>query len=77
MLHSICKGLVEVLGEGWAWIVGQDADEHNRIILNMGACIVLLGKELANLGGGGGGGLGTGLCSLDDGREVEDFLALA
>jgi len=43
----------------------------------MWACIVLLGKELANLGGGGGGGLGTGLCSLDDGREVEDFLALA
>jgi hypothetical protein len=42
----------------------------------MRACVILLGKELANLVGGGGSSLGTGLGGFDDSREMEDFFAL-
>jgi hypothetical protein len=76
VLHCIRKALVKVLREGWAWVVGQNADEHDRIVLDMGACVILLGKELANLVGGGGSSLGTGLGGFDDSWEMEDFFAL-
>ena len=77
MLHCIRKALVEVLRKGWAWVVGQNADEHDRIVLDMRARVVLLGKKLANLACCSGSSLGTGLGGFDDSWEVEDFFALA
>ena len=76
VLDRVGKGLVEVLGKGGAGIVGQDADEHDGVVLHVGPVVVVLGQEDAHLTGGGGGGGGAGNGGLDDGGQVEDFLAL-
>lgn len=76
MLHCVGERLVEVLREGRARIVGQDANEHDGIVLDVCARVVLLGEELADLGGSGGGGRRAGLGGFDDGGEMEDFFAL-
>jgi hypothetical protein len=76
MLHCVRELLVHVLGEGLARVIGQYPDEHDGIVLDMRAVIVLLGEELANL-------LGGCRCSswacdggLDNRGEVQHFFAL-
>jgi hypothetical protein len=76
MLHGIGELLVEVFGEGWARVVGEDANEHDGIVLDMRSLVVLLGEELADLRGCCGGRRRAALSCFDDGREMEDFLAL-
>lgn len=49
MLHRVGEVLIKVLGKGRAWIVGQDANEHDRIVLDMWCLVVLLGQEFADL----------------------------
>jgi hypothetical protein len=76
MLHRIGELLVQVLGKGRTWVVGEDPDEHDGIVLHMGARVVVFGQELADLGscrlrcGGARDG------GLDDGGQVEDFFSL-
>jgi hypothetical protein len=76
VLDRVREALVNVLGEGLTRVVGQDAYDHDSIILYMRAGIVLLGEELANL-------CGRRCCSawtcdggFDDSGEVEHFFAL-
>ena len=76
-LYGIGKGLVQILGEGGPWVVRQDSDEHNSIVLDMGAAVVLLGEEGAYLSRGGGSCVGAGDGRLDDGGEMKHLFALA
>ena len=76
ILDCIGKVLVEVLGEGSSRVVGEDANEHYGIVLGMGASVILFGQKLADLGSGRRCCAGTCDGRLDDGGQVQDFLAL-
>lgn len=75
VLDRLGELLVEVPREGRARVVGEDAHEHDGVVLVRGLEVVAPGEVLADearaLGGGGGGGLG----GVDDGGEEEDFVA--
>jgi hypothetical protein len=70
------KFIIQVPGEGLSWIVGQDANKHNGIVLPRWPRIIFFAQKLANdtsaLGSGSWGRLG----SVDDGGEEQDFIAL-
>ena len=76
MLDCVGELLVEVLGEGGSWVVGQDPNEHDGIVLDMRAVEVLLGEEDADLSCGGCGCVGACDGGLDNGRQVEDLFTL-
>lgn len=76
MLDSIGEWLVEVLGEGLAWVVGQYPNEHNRIVLDVWTRVVLLGKKRSDLPCGSSCCSGTRDGGFDNSREMEDFFAL-
>ena len=77
ILYRVGKGLVQVLGKRGPRVVGQDPDEHDGIVLDMGTIEVVLGEEGANLSRGGGGCIWAGDGRLDNGGEMEHFFALA
>lgn len=76
MLDRVGELLVDVFGEGSTGVVGQDPYEHDGIVLDMGAIVVVFGEKLADLGSSCLGGLGTCDGGFNDGRQVEDFFAL-
>lgn len=67
---------VEVLGEGLAGVVGKYADEHDGVVLHIGALKVFFGKEFADAVCGFPGGVWRRLGGFDDDRKVEDFFTL-
>jgi hypothetical protein len=75
VFDRVGKLLVHVLGEGGAGVVGQYPDEHDGIVLHMGAVIVLLGEELADLGASSGCRAGACDSGLDNRGQVEYFFA--
>lgn len=52
IFYSRDKFGIEVASEGLAWIVGQDADQHDGIVLN--SRFVVLGEAFSDLVGCGG-----------------------
>jgi len=68
---------IDVAGKGGAWVIGQDANEHDGIVLNMGSRRVLHGQILADVLGGDGSSGGRRLGSFDNDGQMEDLLALA
>lgn len=67
---------VKILGEAVTRVVGEDAHQHNRIVLDMVRGLDRGGEVFANahssLFGGGGARLGA----LNDEREVNELISL-
>ncbi len=75
LLHSPHKLPIEVPCERRAGIIGKDADQHDRIVLDIRLRAPFFRQEASDLlrrsGGGGWGGFG----GFDDDGEVKHFLA--
>lgn len=67
--------VIEVLGKGSAWVVGENAGEHDGIVLGVAALVVLFAEKATDGIGGFAGSEGRGLGSIDDGGEVEVLVA--
>lgn len=67
---------VEIAREGVAWVVDQDADQHEGVVLHVGGGACRVGEELADSNGGLSGCRGTGLCILDYRGEVDEFVSV-
>lgn len=74
-LHRVHEFLIDVSREGRAGIVGQDAHQHQGIVLAGRLGPVVLLQILADQVGAFGGSLWRRFGRLNDGREVEDFVA--
>lgn len=70
------KFRIEVLGKSLAWVIREDPDKHNRVVLNIGTLKVVLGEEFANAIGSLPGCGWTRLGRFNNDRKVEDFFAL-
>lgn len=66
-------GFCEVAGKCWAWVVGEDAEEHYGVVLEVGFGVVFEVELFAEDGSGRSGGGWGGFGGVDDGGEVEDF----
>ena len=70
MLDRVRKLLIEVLCEGLARVVGQNSNEHDSVVLNVGPGVVLFREKLADLRRRGLRCIWTGNRRFDNGREV-------
>lgn len=66
--------LVEVPGEGGAGVVGEDADEHEGIILDIGPRVVVLLEIVAYHIGALLGSTRRGLGGVDDRWQINDLI---
>lgn len=72
-LHRRGKLGVEIARKGVTWVVDENADEHNRIVLHMRRGFVRFGEEFADQIGRFAGRIGTGLGTLDDTGKTHEF----
>lgn len=76
-LLDCCDELaVKVLGEAMTRVVGEDAHQHDRIVLDMVRGLDRSGEVFANAHGGLFGGCGARLGALNDEREVNELISL-
>ncbi len=59
-----------------AWVIAQDAHEHNSIVLHIGWGIGRVGEVFADAMRGFFGGGGARFSGLDDAREMDELIAL-
>lgn len=57
-------------------VVGQDANQHDGIVLDVGRGARRVGEQLTDSNGGFAGGVGAGFGILDYGGEVDKFRTL-
>lgn len=76
VLDSLYEFGIDVPGERPARVVGQNADQHDAVVLHVRRCVVVAGQELADQGASFSGGRGRGLAGFDDAREIENFFTL-
>ena len=75
LLHSPHKLPVEVPRKRRARVVGEDADQHDRIVLDIWLRAPFSRQKASDLLRGSGGGGWRGFGGFDDDGEVEHFLA--
>ena len=75
LFHSSYELGVKVLREGPGRVVGQDAGQHNRIVLCITSTVVLLAQVSADGGCGFFRGCRTRFGGIDNGWKMEVFLA--
>lgn len=75
-LDSCYKFAIEVLCEGMTRIIGQNAQQHDRIVLDMVRGLVRGGEIFANAHGGLFGGCGTRFGAFDDNWQVNELISL-
>lgn len=66
---------VNVARERVARVIGQDAHEHDGVVLDVVRGFVWRGEVPANAMGGLLGGVGTAFGSFDDEGQVDEFLS--
>ena len=76
VLHSRHELGVDVSRKGMAWIVDEDAHEHDRIVLHIAPGFGGIGQQLGDAKGGFAGGVGAGFGTLNDGRKVNEFVSI-
>ena len=76
VLAGIGKLGVNVSRKHGTGVLGEDAEEHDGVVLPGSSLVVFLAHEFADEACAFGGGSGGGLGGLDDGRKEEDFIAL-
>lgn len=70
------KARIEIASERRARVIREDADQHDRIVLADASRAIGLGQELVDLVRSSMGGSRGRLGGLDDGREVQELIAL-
>lgn len=76
-LDNLHELRINIPRECLSGVIGQDSDEHNAIVLNVGFGVVVFGEELSDYVGSFLGGRGGRFASFDNGRKVENFFTLA
>ena len=75
-LDGCYKFAIEVFCECMTRVIGQNAQQHDRIVLDMVRGLVRGGEIFANAHGGLFGGCGTRFGAFDDNWQVNELISL-